>query len=91
MLIVVVYDISSENANKVTKLCIKYGQRVQNSVFECQLDWSQYLELKASLTAIIEPKVDSIIIYNLGNNFKNKIDVIGKQKTIYKQENTLII
>lgn len=91
MLIVVVYDISSESANKVIKLCSKYGQRVQNSVFECQLNWSQYLELKANLSATIDLKIDSIIIYNLGNTFKDKVDVIGKQKQLYKQENTLII
>lgn len=91
MLIVVVYDLSSEYASKVTKLCCKYGQRVQNSVFECQLDWSQYLELKAKLAYLIDKKQDSIIVYNLGNNFKDKIDIIGKQKTIYKQEDILII
>lgn len=91
MLIVVIYDISSDAATKVTKLCSKYGQRVQNSVFECQLNWSQYLELKATLNSIIDPKIDSIIIYNLGNTFKDKVDVLGKQKQVYKQEDTLIL
>ena len=46
MLIVVAYDISSDHLPKVAKICENYGQRVQNSVFECNVDYSQYLLLK---------------------------------------------
>ena len=53
MLVVVVYDIiNDKRLSKISKLCSKYGQRVQNSVFECQIDYSQFLQFKAKLKKI---------------------------------------
>ena len=55
MLVLVTYDVSTVDASgksrlrKVSKECVNYGQRVQNSVFECLVDSSQALQLKARL------------------------------------------
>ncbi len=82
MFIVVSYDVkTSGNGDKrlrsVAKECMKYGKRVQNSVFECILDYTQYTSLKIALSEIIDPKHDSIRIYNMGNNYRLRIDTIG--------------
>ena len=62
---------------KVAKRCVDHGQRVQNSVFECLLDAAQYAVLKAELTALIDPALDSLRFYQLGNNYKSKVEHIG--------------
>lgn len=55
MLVLITYDVSTQDAagrtrlRKVAKECVNYGQRVQNSVFECMLDASQLLLLKNKL------------------------------------------
>ena len=65
MLVLVTYDVNTETAagrrrlRKVAKVCVNYGQRVQNSVFECILDAAQYTLFKAELTALIDPETDS--------------------------------
>ena len=75
MLVLLTYDVSTETAdgkkrlNRVAKKCLSYGQRVQNSVFECNIDWSKYLELQNELKAIINTEKDSLRFYNLGNNY----------------------
>lgn len=74
MLILVTYDVNTQDAagrrrlNKIAKMCLKYGQRVQNSVFECSLDAAQYRILQAKLCEIMEPEQDSLRFYNLGNH-----------------------
>ena len=79
MLLVVTYDVDTTNKEgehrlrKVAQLCERYGMRVQNSVFEVLLDAAQLTTLKCELKKIIEPDVDSIRIYRLGNSYKNKI------------------
>lgn len=95
MLVVVAYDIKTSDSTgarrlqKVAKECLNYGQRVQNSVFECVLDTSQYLILKKHLVALIDPEVDSLRFYKLGNNYKNKVDHIGC-KEVFDVEAPLI-
>ena len=56
---------------KVAKMCVNYGQRVQNSVFECLLDASQYAVFKAKLLELVDPKTDSLRFYQLGNNYRS--------------------
>ena len=88
MLILLTYDVSTEtNAgkkrlNKVAKRCVAHGQRVQNSVFECNLDWSQFVALQAELKGIINPDEDSLRFYNLGNSYKEKIVHVGTKPSI---------
>lgn len=95
MLILITYDVNTETdagkrrLRKVAKQCVNYGSRVQNSVFECVLDNSQYVLLKSILTEIIDENVDSLRFYNLGAKYKTKIETIGVSKGI-NVENPLI-
>lgn len=96
MLILVTYDVDTttkegeKRLRKVAKECINYGQRVQNSVFECLITEAQFVRLKAILKSIINNTTDSIRFYFLGNNWKRRIEMIGKE-TSYDPTDTLII
>jgi len=83
MLLLITYDVNTETESgrrrlrKVAKVCTNYGQRVQHSVFECILDAAKARELKAKLEKLIDKEKDSLRFYNLGNNYKAKVDHIG--------------
>ncbi len=83
MLVLITYDVNTEDAagrtrlRKVAKQCVNYGQRVQNSVFECQVDSVQYRQIKAILEGIIDKEKDSLRFYNLGDKYKNKVEHMG--------------
>ena len=62
---------------KVAKQCTNYGQRVQNSVFECNMDAAKCRQVKAILEEIIDKDKDSLRFYYLGDNYKNKVEHIG--------------
>ncbi|OUB40498.1 CRISPR-associated endonuclease Cas2 [Bacillus thuringiensis serovar higo] len=64
------------------KICQSYGQRVQNSVFECVVDAAQLATLKMELIKIIDEDKDSLRFYQLGNNYKNKVEHIGVKESI---------
>lgn len=67
-----------------------FGQRVQNSVFECNLDPTQFRLLKYQLEEIINKETDSLRFYNLGNNYKSKVEHVGAKES-YDIEGPLII
>ena len=96
MLILITYDVDTttkageKRLRKVAKECVNYGQRVQNSVFECLLTEAQLVNLKAVLASVIDETTDSIRFYFLGNNWQRKIDTLGKI-TSYDPSETLII
>ncbi|MCI9036124.1 MAG: CRISPR-associated endonuclease Cas2 [Lachnospiraceae bacterium] len=96
MLVLITYDVSTQDSNgrkrlrKVAKECVNYGQRVQNSVFECILDSSQLLLLKDKLVSMINEQEDSLRFYYLGNKYQTKVEHFGV-KTSYEAEGTLII
>ncbi|MCI8338281.1 MAG: CRISPR-associated endonuclease Cas2 [Lachnospiraceae bacterium] len=96
MLVLITYDVSTQDAagrkrlRKVAKECINYGQRVQNSVFECILDSSQLLLLKDSLVSMIDEKQDSLRFYYLGNKYQTKVEHFGI-KSSYEPEGILMI
>ncbi|MBQ2953598.1 MAG: CRISPR-associated endonuclease Cas2 [Clostridia bacterium] len=83
MLILVTYDVNTETSagkrrlRQVAKACVAHGQRVQNSVFECSLDAAQYKLFRAQLTALIDPAVDSLRFYQLGNTPRHRVEHIG--------------
>jgi len=83
MLMLVSYDVSTVTAagrsrlRKVAKACKDYGIRVQNSVFECNVDPAQFTLLKRRLMATYDPEVDSLRFYNLGRNYKHRIEHLG--------------
>lgn len=95
MLVLVTYDVNTETAagrkrlRKVAKKCVDHGQRVQNSVFECLLDAAQYAMFKNELSALIDPALDSLRFYQLGNNYKSKVDHIGVHPA-FAQDDVLI-
>lgn len=84
MMVLITYDVDtiSESGRKrlrnVAKACQDYGQRVQNSVFECLLTESQFLLLKARLEAIIDLDLDSIRFYYLGKRWKQQVEFLGR-------------
>ncbi|HHU83525.1 MAG TPA: CRISPR-associated endonuclease Cas2 [Firmicutes bacterium] len=96
MMVLVTYDVCTEDADgrrrlrKVAKQCQNYGQRVQNSVFECLVDPVQFAQLKKNLEQIIEPEEDSLRFYFLGKNWKNRVEHIGAKPT-YDPEGVLTI
>lgn len=96
MLVLITYDVSTEDAagrrrlRKVAKECVNYGQRVQNSVFECNLDAAKLELVKHKLEKLIDPKSDSLRFYNLGNNYSAKVLHIGI-KPSYDAEDVLLI
>ncbi len=96
ILVVITYDVNTETLagkkrlRKVAKQCVNYGQRVQNSVFECVLDYAKAIEVKNILCKIIDPNSDSLRFYYLGNNYKNKIEHIGA-KPSFDMESPIIL
>ena len=75
---------------KVAKECVNYGQRVQNSVFECLVDASQELILKDKLLNLIDKEQDSLRFYYLGNKYDTKVEHYGV-KSSYEPEGILMI
>ena len=96
MLVVITYDVNTEDAagrrrlRRIAKECVNYGQRVQNSVFECLLDAAQNRVLQAKLCSIMDEEKDSLRFYYLGNNYEKKIEHFGC-KTGYDPQDTLMI
>ena len=84
---------SKEGARRlrcVAKACIDYGQRVQNSVFECEVTEAQYCPLRGRIKDIIDMSRDSVRFYILSKNENKRVEVIGVE-TAYKVEEALII
>lgn len=83
MLTVITYDVNTEDADgkrrlrKVAKHCVNYGQRVQNSVFECDADAATMARIRNDLIKLIDQDRDSLRFYYLGNSYRTKIEHIG--------------
>ncbi len=96
MMVLVTYDVETKSADgqkrlrHVAKLCENYGQRVQNSVFECLVDPSQWTDLRHKLIKTIDEERDSLRFYFLGANWKRRVEHVGA-KPGYDPEGTLII
>lgn len=96
MLILVTYDVCtiSENGKqrlrRVAKICQNYGQRVQNSVFECLVNSAQWATFSKQLNDVIDPSTDSLRYYFLGGRWKQKIEHVGAHAS-YDPEGVLII
>jgi CRISPR-associated protein Cas2 len=88
MLILITYDVRTSDTGgqkrlrKVAKICQNYGQRVQNSVFECVVDTTQFAALKLELLNIIDETSDSLRFYRLGNNYQTKVEHVGVKESI---------
>jgi CRISPR-associated protein Cas2 len=83
MLVLITYDVNTETASgrkrlrHIAKICVNYGQRVQHSVFECNLDSAQFRMVKSKLLDKMDVEKDSIRFYSLGNNYKSKVEHYG--------------
>lgn len=83
MLVLVTYDVRTSEGNgaarlrAVAKACRDYGQRVQFSVFEIEVDPAQWTKLKARLEGIIRPELDSLRYYYLGANWHKRVEHVG--------------
>ena len=95
-MVLITYDVNTQTPagrarlRKVAKQCTNYGQRVQNSVFECILDAAKVREVKEKLIRLIDEENDSLRFYYLGNNYKNKVEHIGIKES-FDVEDTLIL
>lgn len=84
MMVLVTYDVNTmdklgkKRLRHVAKKCVDYGQRVQNSVFECSIQPDQYVNLKAELDDIINPEKDSLRFYLLGKNWTRRVETLGR-------------
>jgi CRISPR-associated protein Cas2 len=96
MLVLVCYDVSTmetkgqRRLRRVAKACKDYGQRVQFSVFECEIDPAQWVTLRQKLIDAINPEHDSLRFYLLGSNWRRRIEHIGAKKA-YDPGGPLII
>ena len=96
MMVLVSYDVmvtspgGQRRLRKVAKACTNYGQRVQQSVFECVVDPAQWVQLKSILEKIIDNNADSLRYYYLGSNYKQHIEHVGA-KPSYDVDGPLIV
>ena len=96
MMVLVTYDVNTETPvgkkrlRKVARACEDYGQRVQNSVFECLVDPAQWTVLRKKLLDIADLDKDSLRFYFLGSNWKRRVEHSGAKDT-YDPEGLIIL
>ncbi len=96
MYVLVAYDVATSSPDgekrlrRVAKTCLDYGQRVQNSVFECRVDPAQWVAFKNRLLAEFDPRHDSLRFYFLGNNWDRRVEHHGA-KPGWQHENPMIL
>ncbi len=97
MLLLITYDVSVITANgkrrlrNIAKTCLDYGMRVQNSVFECEVDPAQLVTLKRELVEIFDPEEDSLRFYYLGKKGRQKVEHMGAKVVADSVRDTLIV
>jgi len=95
-MILVTYDVNTQDKQgrkrlrHVAKKCVDYGQRVQNSVFECSIQPDQYVNLKSELTDIIDIEKDSLRFYLLGKNWTKRVETLGRDNSYNPDTDVLI-
>lgn len=88
MMILVTYDVSFKNETgpkrlrRMARLCQVFGQRVQYSVFEIEIDMAQWTQLKNDLLNVMDENEDSLRIYYLGKNWERRVEHIGAKKPL---------
>lgn len=88
MFVLITYDVNitsphgEKRLRNVARVCLNYGKRVQNSVFECILTEAQFVVLRDQLKGFIDSDQDSIRFYMLGKNWKRKVETLGKDTGI---------
>ena len=88
MLMLVTYDVNVQTPvgrrrlRRVARACLDFGQRVQNSVFECEVEPAQWTMLRARLTAEINPDTDSLRFYRLGADGRRRVEHVGAKPSL---------
>ena len=88
MMVLITYDVNTETPagqkrlRKVAKACQNYGQRVQNSVFECIIDPARMKQLQISLEKLIDPEKDSLRYYYLGDDWRKRVEHVGAKASL---------
>ncbi len=88
MMVLVAYDVNTTEAGgvrrlrQVAKACRDFGQRVQNSVFEIEVDPAQWTALKNRLETIINPDRDSLRYYYLGSTWQRRVEHVGAKPAV---------
>jgi CRISPR-associated protein Cas2 len=88
MYVLVTYDVSTttpagrKRLRQAAKICLDFGQRVQNSVFELLVDWAQWTDCKGRLVSLIDPTQDSLRFYYLGKNWRHKVEHFGAKPSV---------
>ena len=96
MMVLVTYDVETLDAagrrrlSRVAKTCLNFGQRVQNSVFECLVTTDQWTNLRHQLVEIIDEDKDSLRFYFLGSNYKHRVEHVGAKPTTDLDEPLII-
>ncbi len=96
MMVLVSYDVSTVEAvgrtrlRRVAKTCLDFGQRVQNSVFECDVDPAQFVELQNRLKKLINPEEDSLRYYHLGSNWQHRVEHVGAKPKLDLRNDPLL-
>ncbi len=96
MLMLVSYDVSTvdragkSRLRRIAKACLNWGIRVQNSVFECNVNPAQWVQLKAQLEDIFDPETDSLRYYNLGDHYSTRIEHVGAKPALDMEQPLLL-
>ncbi len=80
MYIILVYDVGTKRCGKLLKLCRKYLNWIQNSVFEGEITEVKLLELKQEALAIMDIEDDSLIIFKTRQEKWLDKEIVGKEK-----------
>ena len=95
MFVLITYDVNTQTSagrtrlRRVAKECVNFGQRVQNSVFEINLEYGKFILLKDKLIKLIDPETDNLRFYYLGNNWRKRIEQFGVEQK-YDSEGVLL-
>ena len=96
MYVLITYDVSTttkagqKRLRRVARVCLNYGQRVQNSVFECKMEHAKWIEMKAELLDEVDLKQDSLRFYYLGNRWEKRVEHHGTKES-YNIDSSLIV
>ena len=97
MLVLVTYDVNvttqegKRRLRNISKVCLDYGVRVQNSVFECEVDPAQWVQLKSKLVGIYDPSHDSLRFYMLGKRGFEKVEQLGTKPASNPLHSSLVL
>lgn len=97
MMVLITYDVNTEQKEgrrrlrKVAKTCVDHGQRVQNSVFECNITPAQFVQIKADLDDIINHQTDSLRFYLLGKNWTRRVETMGRDDSYNPETDVFLL